>query len=155
MSELSSRRYEEALRVPPTWWLLGTGFAVTVWWVLYVAAPAIVAIAGGCLAAALVAAALASYGGVRVLVDETGLHAGRAHLPWQYVGEVESLDAQQTRRLCGVEADARAFLVVRPYCREAVKVSIDDTADVTPYWVISSRHPTRLARSLHPTSVQD
>lgn len=141
--------------MPRTWWLIGAAFALAVWWILFVAAPAVVAAGVGGLAVIIVATALVRYGAVSVLVDDTGLHAGRAHLPWRYVGGVEDLDTHQTRRVLGVEADARAFLVMRPYCREAVKVRIDDSADTTPYWVVSTRHAASLARSLRPTDVQD
>jgi len=141
--------------VPRTWWLIGGIFALTVWWVFFVAAPTVVAMGIGGLAAIMVAIAVIRYGAVRVRVDGTGLHAGRAHLPWRYVGGVETLDAQQTRRVLGLEADARALLVTRPYCREAVKVCIEDSADTAPYWVLSTRHATDLARSLRHPTVQD
>lgn len=155
MSEPPSRPYDEQLRVPPTWWLRGVILALTVWWVLFVAATVEVAIGGGVLALGLVAFALTRYGAVRVVVDVTGLHVGQAHLPWQYVGPVARLDAEQTRKVLGVEADARAFLVVRPYCHETVKVHINDVADATPYWIVSTRHATSLATSLDITRVQD
>jgi hypothetical protein len=153
--EPSSSRYVETLRVPRTWWLIGGIFALTVWWVFFVAVPTVVAVGVGGLAAITVATALIRYGAVRVRVDDIGLHAGRAHLPWRYVGDVENLDAQQTRRVLGLEADARALLVMRPYCREAVKVCIGDSADTTPYWIVSTRHPADLARSLRAPTVQD
>ena len=54
-----------------------------------------------------------------------------------------------TRRVHGVDADARAFLVTRPYISRAVKVTIEDPADPTPYWLISSRHPRQLTAALH------
>ena len=54
-----------------------------------------------------------------------------------------------TRALvAGPEADARAYLVLRPYVRTAVQVDLADPADPAPYWLISSRHPKRLADAL-------
>jgi len=141
--------------VPKIWWLIGAAFALMVWWVLFVATPTVVALIGGGLAAAIVAITLVRYGAVRVVVDETGLHAGKAHLPRAWVGNVESLDAEQTRRVLGVDADARAFLVVRPYCDQSVKVRVDDAADPTPYWLLSTRHRESLARCLRSTTVRD
>jgi hypothetical protein len=58
------------------------------------------------------------------------------------------LDAEQTRRTAGTEADARAYLVLRPYLKRAVKVQITDPADPAPYWLVSSRRPEELAGAL-------
>ena len=54
----------------------------------------------------------------------------------------------ETRRIAGVEADARAYLLIRPYLKRAVKVEITDPADPAPYWLIGTRHPEELARVL-------
>ena len=53
-----------------------------------------------------------------------------------------------THRLAGRDADARAYLLLRPYLRRAVRIAIDDPADPTPYWLVSTRRPTRLAAAL-------
>ena len=45
----------------------------------------------------------------------------------------------------GVDADARAFLLLRPYLKRAVQVEIADPADPTPYWLVRTRHPDELA----------
>jgi hypothetical protein len=38
--------------------------------------------------------------------------------------------------------------VQRPWVKGAVQVHLDDPADPTPYWVVSSRNPTALASAL-------
>ncbi len=58
------------------------------------------------------------------------------------------LDAEQTRRRAGVEADARAHLVLRPYVSTAVEITLDDPADPVPYWLVSTRRPEALAAAL-------
>ena len=45
-------------------------------------------------------------------------------------------------------ADARAYLLLRPYRKKAVKVSLSDPADPTPYWLVSTRRPDALAAAL-------
>ena len=55
------------------------------------------------------------------------------------------LDADATRRAAGVDADARAFLLLRPYLKRSVRVEITDPADPAPYWLVSTRHPDELA----------
>jgi len=39
-------------------------------------------------------------------------------------GQVEALDAERTRLVAGREADARAYLLLRPYRSKAVKVAL-------------------------------
>jgi len=41
-----------------------------------------------------------------------------------------------------------AFVVQRPWIKGAVQVLLDDPADPTPFWVVSSRHPVDLATAL-------
>jgi hypothetical protein len=65
-----------------------------------------------------------------------------------HVGAAAALDAEATRRLAGRDADARAYLLLRPYLSRAVRIDIDDPADPTPYWLVSTRRPDRLAAAL-------
>jgi len=76
------------------------------------------------------------------------LTAGRARISTGHVGEVTALDATAAHRLAGRDADARAYLLLRPYLRRAVRVDIADPADPTPYWLLGTRHPARLATAL-------
>ena len=101
------------------------------------------------VAMALLVAGLASYGSARVEVSGAGLRAGRAHIEASFLGSAEALDAERTRRVAGPEADARAFLLLRPYLKRAVRVDITDPADPTPYWLVSSRRPDELAAALN------
>ena len=79
-----------------------------------------------------------------------GLQVGRAHLPSRHVGHVEPLGPAATRALLGPDADARAWLQVRPYLDTAVRVDVDDPDDPTPYWVVSTRDPEAVAAALRP-----
>ncbi len=95
------------------------------------------------------AAALRAYGNARIVVADGWFQAGRARIEMSYVGAAEALDPESTRRVSGPEADARAYLLLRPYLRQSVKVEITDPADPVPYWLISSRHPRALANALN------
>lgn len=99
--------------------------------------------------AAVVGGGLLSYGAARIEVTDDELVAGRAHIARKHLGKATPLDAEQAHRAAGVEADARAFLVLRPYLKRAVRVEITDPQDPAPYWLISTRHPKRLARALN------
>lgn len=141
--------------MPVTWWLLGTGLALSVWWILFVATPTVVAVIGGSATLAAVVVLLSRYGAVEVVADERGLSVGRAHLPWAHVGAVKALDEDGRRRATGVEADARAYVVLRAYCRGAVRVTVVDEHDPAPYWLISTRRPDDLTARLTRRDVQD
>jgi hypothetical protein len=151
----AAKPYAETLDVPVSWWLMGGGLALAVFWAFFVATPLLVAAVAGVVAGGLVVGGLRRYGAARVATDPDGFSAGRALLPYRYVGEVEALDTDATRRLLGVDADARAYLLVRTYCRGAVKVMVADRTDPAPYWLVSTRHPAALAASLDARAVQD
>lgn len=140
--------YRERLHVPASWWVLATGFVLSVWLALAVALPVAAVYGTTVLVAALVAALLLGYGRTRVVVSSAGLQVGRAFLEWSACGPVHPLDADTTRRLLGVDADARAYLATRPYLRRAVRVEVDDADDPTPYWLVSTRRPDELAAAV-------
>lgn len=141
----SGTSHVERLWPPASWWLVGAVLVASVWLVLVVATPTPVVLAGTGAAAVLVLGGLVRAGGVEVGVRAGELVAGRAHVPLELCGPVEALDADATRRARGVEADARAYLLLRPYLPAAVRVPLRDPADPTPYWLVSARDPERMA----------
>jgi hypothetical protein len=140
--------YRERLGVPFRWWVQGTMLVASLWLALVVAVPGAVAWPVTGAALLLLTLCLRSYGGARVVVADGQLRAGRAQIAGIHLGMAEALDAEQTRRVAGVEADARAYLVLRPYLKRAVRVAITDPADPAPYWLIGTRHPEELAGAL-------
>ena len=74
--------------------------------------------------------------------------SGAAVIEHRYIAGARALDADQTRRRAGVDADARAHLVLRPYVATAVEITLDDPADPVPYWLVSTRRPDALAAAL-------
>lgn len=151
----TERGYAETLWPPVSWWAGGLMLVAAVWWAFFVATSAAIALVAAAGALALVGAGLAAYGRARVAVDDAGVHAGRAVLPWRYVGHAEPLTGADTRRTLGVDADARAYLLVRPYVTGAVRVAVEDSRDPAPYWLISTRRPALLADRLNSRVMQD
>lgn len=152
VSDTARTTYHERLRVPLRWWAQGTMLVATLWLTLIVAlvehAPWVAWLATGLAMAGLVAF-LRGYGDARVVVGEDWFRAGRARIEAAHVGTAEPLDAEETRRVAGRDADARAYLLLRPYLKRSVKVQINDPADPAPYWLVSSRHPDALAGALN------
>jgi hypothetical protein len=85
---------------------------------------------------------------VRVRVEPAELHVDDAHLPLSAIGAVTVLDAEARRDLLGQDAEALAFIIQRPWISGGVRIDLDDPADPTPYWYISSRRPDQLATAL-------
>lgn len=87
-------------------------------------------------------------GRIRVAVQDAELRVDDARLPVRFVADAVALDAAGRREVLGVGAHPYAFVVQRPWIGGAVQVVLDDPADPTPYWVVSSRDPVRLADAI-------
>lgn len=140
--------YAERLTLP--WWAWPAGLAVAgllaaelwlgatgvrAWLPFVVLIPATVA-------------GLAWLGRIRLAVRDGELWVDDAHLPLRYVADVVPLDAAGRREVLGVGADPLAFVVQRPWAGGAVQVVLDDPADPTPFWVVSTRRPVALAAAI-------
>jgi hypothetical protein len=139
--------FRERLTVPIIWWVLAGLFSLSV----LVAVGAYLGPAWGLgtsIATLLVAAAIFGSAAILISVDEQEIRVGRASVEHAYIATYRALDAEQTRRRTGVEADARAHLVLRPYIKTTVEITLDDPEDPVPYWLVSTRHPQRLAAAL-------
>lgn len=80
------------------------------------------------------------------------LRAGQAEVPLDLVGEAVPAAGDAARIERGTGLDARAFLVIRGWIRDVVKVPITDAADPAPYWLVSTRHPNELAAAINEGS---
>ena len=76
-----------------------------------------------------------------VSLSAKGFRAGRAQVEWEHVEQLIEVDADSARSEKGVNLDARAWLVLRPWVGPAVKVVLRDPQDPTPYWLVSTRKP--------------
>ena len=140
--------YAERLTVPLRWWVQGTMLVASLWLAILVAAPEVLAWSVAGAALALMVALLVNFGRARVGIVGAELVAGRAHIPVRFVGDVVALDAEGVRRQAGVDADARAYLLLRPYLKRGVRIDITDPDDPAPYWLVSCRRPDALAAAL-------
>ncbi len=146
--------YRERLRAPWPAWVFGTGMALS----LGVAYGYAITVPWGVVTwlvtqAVVVWVLVTTSPAVRV--DERVLRAGRARLPLRYVGRLRPLDAATARRLRGVDSDASAYLCVRSWVPRALLVEVSDPRDPHPYWLVSSRHPERLAAAIRTMSASD
>ena len=140
--------YAERLTVPLRWWAQGTMLVASMWLAVLAATPEVVAWSVTAVALAIMVALFVGYGRPRVAVEGDTLRAGRAHIALEHVGEVTALDAEGVRRLAGVDADARAYLLLRPYLKRGVRIDITDPVDPAPYWLVSCRRPEALVTAV-------
>jgi len=139
--------FRERLTVPIFWWVLAALFSLSV----LLAVGAYLGAAwglGSSVATMLIAAAIFVSASIVISVDAQEIRVGRASIEHAYIAASRALDAEQTRLRAGVEADASAHLVLRPYIKTAVEITLDDEDDPVPYWLISTRNPQRLAAAL-------
>ena len=144
--------YREKLSVPLRWWVQGTMLVATFWLAFVVAAPALVAWSATAVLLLIMVGLFVGYGAPRVEGGDGWLRAGRARIAGEFLGDAEPLDAAETRRVAGPGADARAYLLLRPYLKRAVRVTVRDDRDPTPYWLVSSRDPEHLATAIRVIS---
>lgn len=134
--------------MPVGWWVLTGLFALSLLIaVLFYLGP-LWAVCAGLLVMVVMGASFIRYGSLQIRVEPDRLWVGGANIEWEYVADVRPLDEMATRRRRGPECDARAYLVLRPYLSRAVEVTVSDEADPTPYWLISTRAPERLAAAI-------
>lgn len=140
--------YHERLRVPGRWWLQCAA-ALGTWWIaMAVALPSSVTWGVTAACSVMAAISLLRYGAANVQVSDQSLTAGRARIGTQHLRSVEALEPDRMRNIGGPGADARAYLLLRPYIKGGVRVELCDPADPTPYWLVSSRRPELLAQAL-------
>jgi hypothetical protein len=139
-------RYRERLWPGPVGWGTVIGFATFVYIALLPAAPR--AALPGAVVGLLVAVAVAVRVSVPVEVGDGVLRAGRAAIPVELVGHGRVLDRAGIRAALGPGSDARAFACLRAWIGTAVELVVQDPADPTPTWLISTRRPAALIAAI-------
>lgn len=149
----SAASYTERLTVP--WWAWPASLAIAALLAaqLTIGAPGLRHPLTYAIAGIVVVAGLLALSRVRIAVDPAApagpeLQVDDARLPIAVVAAVTPLSPDQRRDLLGVDADPLAFVIQRPWVPGGVRVDLDDPADPTPYWFISSRHPEQLAAAI-------
>jgi hypothetical protein len=79
-----------------------------------------------------------------IQIDELNFRVGRARLPLQYVGKIQKLDADQSRRARSTDANSNAHFQLRGGIKNTVIVEVTDPQDPHPYWQVSTRNPDAL-----------
>jgi hypothetical protein len=139
--------YRERLWVPASWWILAMLLSLSAlvavgWYLGWVRGLAVGLV---CL---VVLGAIFVGSSIMITVDRRELTVGRARIELTYLAGVLPLDKPATDHRAGPGSDARAYLAVRPYIRESVEITLADSDDPVPYWLVSTRRPSQLAAAL-------
>jgi len=84
-----------------------------------------------------------------IQIDELNFRVGRARLPLDYVGKIQRLDEEQSRRARSTDANSNAHFQLRGGIKETVIVEVTDPQDPHPYWQLSTRKPAALMSALN------
>jgi hypothetical protein len=140
--------YQERLTVAWWLWLPAIALAATLAAEVYLGAPGYVTWVPYVVLLPVATIGLWAFGRIRVAVQDGELLVDDARLPLAFVADVTVLDAEAKRDLMGPYAEPYAFVVQRPWISTAVQVHLNDPADPTPYWIVSTRRPKELAAAL-------
>ena len=148
MTPDTSVSFEEKLSVPLRWWVQATMFLANIWLAFVVALPLAVAWGATIPLVLLVVGLLLGYGNARLRVGSGVFYAGPARISVSLLSEPTALDEETAHRLAGRDANGRAYHLLRPYLKRAVRVNVDDPTDSVPYWLVSTRRPEELVKAL-------
>jgi len=81
-------------------------------------------------------------------VTDSELRVGEAHIERKFLGQVEVLTAEEMRKWRGPLSDPASYMALRFWIPAGVKIEINDPADPTPYWLVSSKKAQPLAAAL-------
>lgn len=149
LSHQAPNGYRESLQ--PPWWLYT--FALIGAAALGVAYGSALGLAVGIVVTGVTAAFLVLglvFSAPQIQVTSHGLRAGSADLPTSAVGEIHILDAAEMRDALNLRTvPASTFTLVRTWAApRGIRVDISDFSDPHAAWLLSTRHPQRLAGAL-------
>ncbi len=139
--------YSERLS-PAAWiWLVAAGFSGAWILVFEMVNPTIGVVVALVVFALLAGALLMTTPEIRV--TENRVRAGRASIePWLLANAEPLRDAAATAAR-GTEFNALSYQCLRPWVQPLVRVQVTDPQDSTPYWLISTRNPEKLAAAIN------
>jgi hypothetical protein len=140
-------KFREVVR-PPLWlmafiYFLALSLVIAIWASLTNTIAAITFIT-------LTIATIAIYfsSALRIEVDESELKVGKAHISLEHIGDIQVLTDKQMLAKRTRDADPAAYLAIRFWTPRGVVITIADTRDATPYWLVTSKKGEKLARAI-------
>jgi hypothetical protein len=101
-------------------------------------------VASGLLVTALVAILMVALS-PKITVQPGRLSVSGASVSTEFLGKVDVVSKTEAFAEKGPKLNANAFLALQSSQKGLLKIYLTDSRDVTPYWLISSRNPSKLA----------
>jgi hypothetical protein len=83
-----------------------------------------------------------------IQVGSSHLTVARAKIQRNLLGKIEEIAKDQIFSERGPKLDPAAYKVFQGTVKTAIKIFLNDPNDPTPYWIISTRNPEKLAEVL-------
>lgn len=145
---MSSPAYRERWVVPLLLWPAALGLATLAAAELHGGAPGVRAYLPYAVLLPLTAVLLAIGSRGVVTVADGMLQVPGARIPIALLSDGVVLDRQAFRVQTGPMADPRAYVASRPWLHTAVRLTVADPNDATPYWVVGTRRPAELLAAM-------
>lgn len=84
----------------------------------------------------------------RIEVSETELSVGKVVISRKFIGTPQIIGKAEIFAERGPNLNPAAHRVFQGSVKTAIKIPITDPEDPTPYWLVSTRNPTKLAEIL-------
>lgn len=85
---------------------------------------------------------------LQIHVEDGWLYIGKAKIEAKYISSIEVLKRDDMARLRTRDATPSAYLDLRFWVHEGIKINLNDARDYTPYWLISTKNGEAIKRAL-------
>lgn len=150
MASEKTTAFDERLTLPWWAWPLSLGLAAALAFEIGLGVPGVATWLPFLILLPLTVVGLIWVGRIRIWIGDGDFHIDDAVLPLDVISEVEPLSGLALRDALSAQLHPVAFVIQRPWVKSAVKITLDDPKDPTPYWIVSTRRPQALAQALRP-----
>jgi len=135
-------------RLSPSWWMVvAVGLVMPATLLIFLPLSPLVGILAGAGMWAGALTILWVFSPV-IELDNGVLRVGKAHIEATYIGAVEAFHGEAARHEKGPGAHGLAWMSLRPWIDPVVKITVLDSDDPIPYWLVSTRRPEQLISAL-------
>jgi hypothetical protein len=132
-------------RVTPSWFAFLPLLAIfPTFWLAFAPINLIAGLASGLAVTALVAFLMVRLS-PRITVQQGRLTVSGASVETEFIGQVQVIPKAETFAEKGPKLNANAYLALQSSRKGLLKIYLTDSRDITPYWLVSSRNPGKLA----------
>lgn len=85
-------------------------------------------------------------GAPTLVLSKESLSIGKVQIPTQYISGISAIPASNQQSEKGPKLHPAAYVRFQAGVKGLLKIELNDPADPTPYWLISSRNPELLAK---------